>query len=114
MNETTWRSIFGLRRAAQANDPALTPAGTATTSRPALANLTGYIDAPPPRAVNLVLAYRAEVEREVQKEIRAELDRIANLPTVTADDGRADAFATGARWTLRMIRDVLNGQEHTP
>lgn len=46
--------------------------------------------------------------------VRAELDRIAELPTVTCDDGRADRFSTGARWTLRMIREVLNGQEHTP
>lgn len=34
--------------------------------------------------------------------VRAELDRIAALPTTTRDDDRADSFGTGARWTLRL------------
>lgn len=40
--------------------------------------------------------------------VQAELDRITALPTVTADDGHADRFSVGARWTLNLIRAVLN------
>jgi len=47
-------------------------------------------------------------ERAALDRVRAELDRIAALPTVTRE-GRADSFATGARWTIRMIREVLDG-----
>lgn len=43
----------------------------------------------------------------------AETERISQLPTVTHDDGRADSFAVGARWTLRLIRAAIGG-EHTP
>lgn len=42
--------------------------------------------------------------------VLAELDRIAQLGTVTSDDGRANTFAVGARWTLRMIREVIDGK----
>jgi hypothetical protein len=46
--------------------------------------------------------------------VRAELDRIADLDTVRHDDGRADRFSTGARWTLRMIREnALDEQQPT-
>jgi hypothetical protein len=41
------------------------------------------------------------------RRVRDELDRIAALPTVTTDDGHADRFSTGARWTLRLIRAAL-------
>lgn len=50
---------------------------------------------------------RAEEAEAKLTAVDAELDRIANLSTVTADDGRADKFATGARWTLRMILTAL-------
>ncbi|NYV72961.1 hypothetical protein [Streptomyces sp. UH6] len=57
----------------------------------------------------------AEVPAEdVLERVRAELDRIARLDTVTADNGRADSFAVGARWTLRMIREALDHAEATP
>lgn len=39
--------------------------------------------------------------------VLAELDRIAELPAVQDDDGRADRFAVGARWTLRMVREAI-------
>lgn len=37
----------------------------------------------------------------------AELDRLAALDTVQHDDGLADSFSTGARWTIRMLRTAL-------
>jgi len=37
--------------------------------------------------------------------VRVELDRLAALDTVTDDDGRANTFATGARWVIRMVRE---------
>ena len=48
---------------------------------------------------------RAERAKATTERVRAELDRIADLDTVTRDDGRADRFSTGARWTLRMVRE---------
>lgn len=39
--------------------------------------------------------------------VLAELDRIATLPVVQHDDGRANTFAVGSRWTLRMIREAI-------
>lgn len=40
--------------------------------------------------------------------VLAELDRIAQLPTVANDSGRANSFDCGARWTLRMIREAID------
>ncbi|HET9326430.1 MAG TPA: hypothetical protein VFQ05_06655 [Candidatus Eisenbacteria bacterium] len=37
----------------------------------------------------------------------AELDRITQLPAVQDQEGGADTFAVGARWTLRMIREAI-------
>ncbi|MFF1499723.1 hypothetical protein ACFVZR_07565 [Streptomyces sp. NPDC058316] len=48
---------------------------------------------------------RAEQAEAAIERVRTELDRIADLDTVRHDDGRADRFSTGARWTLRMIRE---------
>ncbi len=46
--------------------------------------------------------------------VPAEPNRADQLDTVTDDDGRADAFSTGARWTLRMIREALDGTAPGP
>jgi hypothetical protein len=43
--------------------------------------------------------------------VQAEINRIAGLPTVTRDDGRADTFAVGARWAIRLIGAVLDGED---
>ncbi|GAA3374680.1 hypothetical protein [Streptomyces racemochromogenes] len=56
-------------------------------------------------------AYDAE-QRAKQTEaalvrVRAELDRMAALPTVDRDEIRADTFSTGARWALDQIRAAL-------
>ncbi|MGW1121090.1 hypothetical protein ACWD5B_28935 [Streptomyces tanashiensis] len=48
---------------------------------------------------------RAERAEATLNAVRAELDRMAALSTVTYDDGRADTFPVGARWALRMIRE---------
>jgi hypothetical protein len=40
--------------------------------------------------------------------VLAELARIEALPTVQHDDGRANTFAVGARWTIRMIREAID------
>lgn len=37
----------------------------------------------------------------------AECNRIAALPVVTRDSGRANSFDTGVRWTLRMIAEAV-------
>ncbi|MFE3123894.1 hypothetical protein ACFXHD_10775 [Streptomyces hydrogenans] len=50
----------------------------------------------------------------VLDQVRAELDRIAALPTVTADDGQADTFAAGARWAIRMIHENGLGEREEP
>jgi hypothetical protein len=44
--------------------------------------------------------------------VHAELNRLENLDTVKADDSHANRFATGARWTIRMIRE--NALEERP
>lgn len=36
-----------------------------------------------------------------------ELNRIEALPTVQADDGRANTFAVGVRWAARMVREAI-------
>lgn len=37
-----------------------------------------------------------------------ELARIEALPTVQADDGRANTFAVGVRWAARMVREAID------
>jgi hypothetical protein len=39
--------------------------------------------------------------------VLAELDRIAALPVVAQDSGRADSFDCGVRWALRMVREAV-------
>lgn len=39
--------------------------------------------------------------------VLAELDRLDAVPAVANDSGRANSFDTGARWTLRMIREAI-------
>jgi hypothetical protein len=65
------------------------------------------------RAANLLAGSHQRAERAdaVLTRMRAELDRIAALPTTNRDDDHADSFGTGARWTLRMIRAALEGSE---
>ncbi|MDX2708098.1 hypothetical protein PV350_35425 [Streptomyces sp. PA03-6a] len=47
--------------------------------------------------------------------VLAELDRISALDTVAHDNGRADSFAVGARWTVRMVREAIErGAPATP
>ena len=53
---------------------------------------------------------RAEAAESTLAAVRTELDRVAALPVVTRED-RADSFATGARWTLRLIRAALGGPQ---
>lgn len=47
---------------------------------------------------------------EFRTRVVAELNRLAALPTVNEDSGRADSFGTGARWALRMIREAVAGR----
>lgn len=50
----------------------------------------------------------------VLDQVRAELDRIASLPTVTAMTSKADTFAVGARWAIRMLRENALGEREEP
>ncbi|MFD5370798.1 hypothetical protein [Streptomyces sp. NPDC127103] len=50
----------------------------------------------------------------VLDQVRAELDRIAALPTVTAMTSKANTFAVGARWAIRMIRENGLGEREEP
>lgn len=45
--------------------------------------------------------------RDTDGVVLAELDRIEALPAVIADNGRADTFAVGVRWTARMVREAI-------
>ncbi|MFJ4863428.1 hypothetical protein [Streptomyces sp. NPDC088748] len=45
---------------------------------------------------------------DAEQVILDELDRIEALPTVQADDGRADTFAVGVRWAARMVREAID------
>ncbi|MFE2243881.1 hypothetical protein ACFXCU_30780 [Streptomyces virginiae] len=45
--------------------------------------------------------------RDSDRVVLDELDRIEALPTVQADNGRANTFAVGVRWTARMIREAI-------
>jgi hypothetical protein len=56
---------------------------------------------------------RARQDEVALTRVRDELDRIAALEPVQADDGRADSFGTGARWTLRLLRAALDGDQPT-
>lgn len=40
--------------------------------------------------------------------VLAELDRIEALDTVQDDDGYANRFSVGARWTIRMVREAID------
>lgn len=53
---------------------------------------------------------RAERAEAALNAVRAELDRIAALPTIAYDDGRADTFPVGARWTIRVLRENALGE----
>jgi hypothetical protein len=39
--------------------------------------------------------------------VLAELDRLDTVPAVANDSGRPNSFDTGARWTIRMIREAI-------
>lgn len=54
---------------------------------------------------------RAEQAEAAIARVRAELNRIANLGTITHDDGHADTFSTGARWAIRIIRENVLGEQ---
>lgn len=56
----------------------------------------------------------AEARASAATRVQREISRLAQLPTVTDDDGRADSFATGARWAIRQIHNALDGQQATP
>jgi hypothetical protein len=53
----------------------------------------------------LARAQRAEAALE---RVRAECERITQLPPVATNSGRGDSFDCGARWTIRMIRGALD------
>ncbi|MFE2360149.1 hypothetical protein [Streptomyces virginiae] len=44
---------------------------------------------------------------EIDRVVLDELDRIEALPTVQADDGRANTFAVGVLWAARMVREAI-------
>lgn len=46
--------------------------------------------------------------RDSDRVVLDELDRIEALPTVQADNGRANTFAVGARWVARMVREAID------
>ncbi|MGW6243839.1 hypothetical protein [Streptomyces roseolus] len=50
----------------------------------------------------------------VLDQVRAELDRIAGLSTVTVMTSKADTFAVGARWAIRMLRENGLGEREEP
>ncbi|MFJ6579291.1 hypothetical protein ACIQMY_25430 [Streptomyces sp. NPDC091368] len=57
---------------------------------------------------------RAEKAEAAVERVRAELDRISELPTVSTCDP-CNSFSTGVRWTLRMIREnALDQHGQTP
>jgi hypothetical protein len=53
----------------------------------------------------------AETRAAAVTRVQREIARLGQLPTVTDDDGRADSFATGARWAIRQIHNALTGQD---
>jgi hypothetical protein len=57
---------------------------------------------------------RADAAEAVLGRVQAELSRINGLPALDSDE-RADSFATGARWALRLIHAALvNTASPTP
>ena len=51
---------------------------------------------------------RAEHAEAALARVRAECERITQLPPVANNSGRTDTFDCGARWTIRMIRSALD------
>lgn len=63
------------------------------------------------KRAHVALAEQAGKDQAAIARVRAELDRIANLRTITHDDGHADTFSTGVRWAIRIIRENVLGEQ---
>ncbi|WP_328620696.1 hypothetical protein [Streptomyces sp. NBC_00354] len=81
----------------------------------------GLVAAPAGAALSELIEHAVEFEthscdcpfclrggRDTDRVVLDELDRIEALPTVQADDGRANTFPVGVRWTARMIREAID------
>lgn len=51
---------------------------------------------------------RAEQAEAAITRVRAELDRLAALPTVDKTETRSNRFSVGASWAIRLIRAALD------
>jgi hypothetical protein len=57
---------------------------------------------------------RAEQAETALARVRAELDRIAALPTVDRPETRCDRFSVGANWAVGRILAILEPTEPRP